>query len=89
MAAAEVHIAGCVAYMRSEALKGIVDAIESSGLAEVPRTDERGRIVVLIERASAAQVLDSIDTIRALPGVLAVHLAYQHAEAEADLQEPQ
>lgn len=85
----EVHIASCVAYVKPQALEGAVRAIRASGLAEVPRHDERGRIVVLIERRSSGEVLDVIDAIRALEGVLAVHLAYQHAEPESALQEPQ
>ena len=87
MSAAEVHIAGCVAFVRAEAAPALVHSIVASGLAEVPAEDGRGRLVILIERASARQVLDSIDAIRALPGVLAVHLAYQHAESAADLEE--
>ena len=84
----EVHITSCVAYARPEAVAGIVRAIHDTGLAEVPRHDERGRMVLLIERPSTAQVLDVIDAIRALDGVLAVHMAYQHAESESELQEP-
>ena len=76
----EVHIASCVAYARPEAVEGVARAIVATGLAEVPRRDERGRLVILIERDSAAAVLDVIDAIRALEGVLAVNLAYQHAE---------
>jgi nitrate reductase NapD len=84
---AELHIASCVAYARPEAMEGAIRAIVSSRLAEVPRADARGRMVVLLERTSAAQVLDAIDAIRALEGVLAVHLAYQHSEPEEALQE--
>jgi periplasmic nitrate reductase NapD len=84
----EVHIASCVAFVRPEAAAAVVRAIRASGLAEVPREDvERGRLVILIEAASAARVLDAMDAIRALEGVLAVHLAYQHAEPESEMQE--
>lgn len=90
MAAGELHIASCVAYVKPEALAGVARHVAASGIAEVPRSDAAsGRMVVLIERSSSGQVMDVIDAIRALPGVLAVHLAYQHAENEADLQEPQ
>ena len=85
---AEVHIASCVAYARPEAAEGIVRAIRAAGIAEVPRQDAGGRMVILIERASAGEVLDVIDAVRALEGVLAVHLAYQHAEPESEMQEP-
>ena len=85
----EVHIASCVAYVRPEAVAAAARAIRDTGLAEVPRTDgDKGRMVVLIEGRSAGHVLDAIDAIRALDGVLAVHLAYQHIETEAELQEP-
>jgi len=84
----DLHIASCVAYARPESAASVERAILAAGLAEVPRRDERGHLVVLVEAASAARVLDVIDAIRALDGVLAVHLAYQHCEPESDLQEP-
>ena len=72
---AEVHIASCVAFVRPEMAEPIARAIVASRLAEVPRHDERGRLVILIEASSSARVLDAIEAIRALDGVLAVHLA--------------
>ena len=83
----EVHIASCVAYARPEAAEAVARAVAATGIAEVARRDERGRLVVLIEAPTAARVLDTMDAIRALDGVLAVHLAYQHAESESDMQE--
>ena len=80
MTPAELHIASCVAYVKPEFADGVVRAITSTSLAEVPQRDERGHLVILIERNSMGQVLDVIDAIRALHGVIAVHLAYQHAE---------
>ena len=85
----DLHIASCVAYARPEALESVVAAIRATGLAEVPRQDERGRMVLLIEGNTPAHVLDVMDAVRALEGVLAVHLAYQHAEPESEMQEPQ
>ena len=82
----EVHITSCVGYARPEALPAVVRAIRDTQLAEVPRHDDRGRFLLLIERGSTGQVLDVIDAIRALDGVLAVHMAYQHAEEEAWLE---
>ena len=86
---AELHIASCVAFATPEATPEVVRAVRASGLAEVPRHDPRGRLVILIERSTSREVMDVIDAIRALPGVLAVHIAYQHAEEESDLEEPQ
>ena len=89
-ALSEIHIASWVAFARPEAVEGVVRAIRATALAEVPRQDnERGRLVLLIERPTSGAVLDVIDAVRALDGVLAVHLAYQHSENASDLEEPQ
>ena len=85
----EVHITSCVAYARPEAVASVVRAIRDTNLAEVPRHDDRGRFLLLIERGSTGAVLDVIDAVRALDGVIAVHLAYQHVEDELELQETQ
>ena len=84
----DIHIASCVAFVRPGSVEAVVRAIEASGLAEVPRHDaQTGRLVILVESASSSRVLDAMDAIRALDGVLAVHLAYQHAESESEMQE--
>ena len=83
----EIHIASFVAYARPEAAEAVARSIAAAGIAEVARRDERGRMVVLVEAPTAARVLDTMDAIRALDGVLAVHLAYQHAEPESSMQE--
>ena len=83
---ADIHIASCVAYVRPDCAGAVVRAIGDTRLAEVPEHDDQGHLVVLIEGRSTAQVMDVIDAIRALPGVLAVHLAYQHAEAESEME---
>ena len=85
----EIHIASCVAYVKPELAEGVARTITATGLAEVPRRDELGHLVVLVEARSSGQVMDVIDAIRALDGVLAVHLAYQHAEDETEMQETQ
>lgn len=85
----ELHVAGCVAFCTPESVAGVVGAIRATGIAEVPRHDARGRLVLLIEGPDTRHVLDAIDAVRALPGVLAVHLAYQHAEPDTDLETPQ
>jgi periplasmic nitrate reductase NapD len=83
----EIHIASCVAYVLPEAAERVRRLIVDTRLAEVPRRDERGRMVILVEGRSTADVLDAIDAVRALDGVLAVHLAYQHIESEAEMQQ--
>lgn len=86
---AEIHITSAIAMVRPEHAQAIAAEISRLGLAEVPRAAGGGRIVLLLERPSTAAVLDSLDAIRALPGVLAVHLVYQHAEDASALEETQ
>jgi nitrate reductase NapD len=84
----DIHIASCVAFARPDAVEAVVRAIQASGLAEVPRHDtQTGRLVILVESTSSTRVLDAMDAIRALDGVLAVHLAYQHTESESEMKE--
>jgi nitrate reductase NapD len=84
---AEVHITSAIAFVRPGTGTAIGAEIQRLALAEVPRIDPRGRLVLLLERPSTGAILDSLDAIRALPGVLAVHLVYQHAEDAATLAE--
>lgn len=83
----EIHIASCVAFVRPLDVEPTRCAIEASGLGEVPVTNPAGKLVVLFERASSAEIVDAMAIIRSLPGVLAVHVVYQHAEPAAELQE--
>lgn len=84
---AEIHITSAVAFVRPGTASALAKRIAAEGLAEVARIDPRGRLVLLLERPSTGAVLDCLDAVRALPGVLAVHLVYQHAEDASVLEE--
>ena len=86
---ADLHITSAIAYVRPGTCAAIAAAIRNANLAEVARTDPRGRLVLLLERPSTGAILDSLDAVRSLPGVLAVHLVYQHAEDSSVLEEAQ
>lgn len=84
----ETHIASCVVHVRPERVVEVEQNVRARELAEVHAADPRGRLVVLLERSSAAEVLQAIETMRNLAGVVAVNLVYQHAENESALKEP-
>lgn len=83
----EVHIAGILVQARPGFAATIADAIGAMPGLEVPAVAETGRLIVVAECASAAEIVAGIDCIRALPGVLNVALVYQHAESVGAMEE--
>lgn len=83
---AEVHIAGILVQVRSADCARVADAVRALPGLEVPSAAD-GRLVVVAECANAAEIVDRIDRIRALPGVLNVALVYQHAESLGAMEE--
>jgi nitrate reductase NapD len=83
----EVHIASFVVQHRAEAAATLVSHIEAAGDLELAIPGE-ARSVVLCECADQYAILQSIDALRALPGVLNVSLVYHHAEPREALDAP-
>lgn len=83
----DIHIASVFVHSRPASLVQVQAAIDALESAEVFRSSAEGKIVVVLEAPSAKAVLDTIDEIRALAGVLNVSLVYQHAEPVSSLQQ--
>ncbi|MFZ5551284.1 MAG: chaperone NapD [Pseudomonadota bacterium] len=83
----ELHIAGVLVHLQPAALDALQRTVGTIDGAEVYQHTPDGRAVLVLEAPSAAALLDTLDTIRALPGVLNVSLAYQHAEPLSAMQE--
>lgn len=92
--AGEWHVASLVVRHRPEALAALaatIDATEGLDLALQDRT----RSVLVQECSGTASLMESVDRLQALPGVLSVNLVYHHVEpqprpgpvSEPDLQE--
>ncbi len=83
----DVHIASFVVQHRAEACAVMVAHIDATDDLELAlRGDIRS--IVLCECADQYAVLDRIDSLRALPGVLNVALVYHHAEPRDALDAP-
>jgi nitrate reductase NapD len=83
----DVHIASFVVQHRAEAAESVdahIAAHDDLDLAVRAGT----RSVVLCECTDQYAVLDRIDALRALPGVLNVALVYHHAEPREALDAP-
>jgi len=83
----EIHIAGVLVQVRPLMLGALHGRIDALGGAEVFQTHADGRMVVVVEGGCTAAVLDTVDAIRALAGVLNVALVYQHAEPLSAMQQ--
>lgn len=81
----EVHIAGILVQARPEYLDDVRVAVSLLPLAEVTYQAADGRLVAVLETGSARGVMQQVDAIRALRGVLNVALVYQHTEPEEDM----
>ena len=83
----EVHVAGVLVQARPGRAGAVAAAVSGLPNAEVRAIGEAGKLVVVCEGASGADVLALIGRIRDLPGVVDVALVYQHAESAAAMEE--
>ena len=82
----EVHIASFVVQHRDDALPALAAAVAGHGDLELAvRGDTRS--VVLCESADRHALMDRVDQLQAVPGVLNVLLVYHHAEPGQALDE--
>ena len=84
---ADLHIASCVARVRPEEMVSAIERIEAVIGCAVSARDVIGKVVVVLEGASTGALLDQMDQIRNIPGVLNVEMVYQHAEEESVMKE--
>lgn len=83
----EIHIAGIVVYSRPSHLDATSTQIGALPGAEVHGASADGKLIATLEADSTRRILDCMDAIRALPGVIDVVLVYQHAEPAAALEQ--
>ncbi len=83
----EVHIAGIVVYSLPARLDATKSSIVSIPAAEIHAVSADGKLIVTLEADSTRRILDFMDAIRALPGVVDVALVYQHAEPLTALEQ--
>jgi nitrate reductase NapD len=78
------HVAGIlvhVAPLRADEVKAFIDRLADACV----HGEAEGKLVVTLEAASTAALLDQLDLLRAQPGVLSALPVYQHNEPAADI----
>jgi nitrate reductase NapD len=87
MSTEEIHIAGAIVHVAPGRLPQARSAIGEMPDVEVRAADDRGKLVVVVEAQSGSAVLDRLDAIRRIEGVLSALLVYQHAESAQSMDE--
>ncbi len=83
----ELHISSLVVQHRPEAFARLAATVQArAGMEIAARGDTR--CVVLCETDDQRHLMDRIDELHAVEGVLTVSLIYHHAEPRAALDEP-
>lgn len=83
----ELHIASLLVHHQAEATHAIQQLVDTSDGLEIAMADHN-RSVLLQESADTRGLMDSVDRLRDLPGVVSVNLVYHHVESRADLEQP-
>lgn len=86
-ASAELHIASFIVQHRAGALAALAAHAAGTPGLDLARPGDI-RSVVLCEAEDQFAIIDRIDALRAVPGVLNVTLVYHHAEPRAALDAP-
>ena len=81
-------ISSLLVQARAEDHRRLEEAISSLPGTEVHATTGTGKIVVVIETPSDAELIRRIDRIGALPGVLSVNLVFHHSEPARGAADP-
>lgn len=86
---AELHIASCVARIRPEAIETAIAQIEAAigGAISARDANTNNKVIVVMEGESTGSLLDQMDKIRDIPGVVNIEMVYQHAEEQSIMEE--
>lgn len=83
----ELHIASLVVQHHEDAAPALRDAVAARPGLEIALADAT-RSVLLQESPDTRGLMDSVDLLRDLPGVVNVNLVYHHVEPRQDLEQP-
>lgn len=77
---AECHISSLVVHSRPDRVQSILESLRSIEGAEVHGGADAGKLIVTLETDTESQVVERINAIQLLDGVLAATLVFHHFE---------
>ncbi|ABM01185.1 chaperone NapD [Shewanella amazonensis] len=83
----EYHVTSLVVHAAPSQANVISDAIDALPGAEVHATSPEGKLVVTLEGSTQRAILDNVEAINALNGVLSSSLIYHQSEQEQQVSE--
>lgn len=81
----ELHISSLVVHARPEAVERIRPAVARLPGVEI-HAEANGKMVVTLETESEAAILDTLNAIGLLDGVLAATLVFHHVEEPTEAE---
>lgn len=78
---AECHISSLVVHSQPDRIQAIIESIGSLEGAEVHGGADSGKLIVTLETETESQVVERINVIQLLEGVLAATLVFHHFES--------
>lgn len=83
----ELHISSLIVHGKIAHKAQITTAINQLPGAEIHAVSEQGKFIVTLETASDSKILDCINHINRIDGVLSTVLVYHHCEGLDTLEE--
>lgn len=81
----EIHIVSAIVHAAPEYLENAVARASAHG-ARIHAQSPDGRFVITLESDNRPTILDTLDALRSVTGVIAVSLVYHHCEPEHTMQ---
>ena len=83
----EIHISSLVVHAHPTRQSAVMTALAQFPDLELHASDDRGKMVITLESDTEAIILERLEQITRLEGVLAANLVYHHSEDTASLEE--
>ena len=81
----EFHVSSLVIFTRPNNIESVSGVLESLTGVEVHGANPEGKLVITLESEGRAQIVETVDKIEAITGVISTSLIYHQFEEAAPL----
>jgi nitrate reductase NapD len=83
----ESHISSLIVFCKAETYKAVEEALTAQANIDIHGSDKKGKFVVVTEAKHQGIILDRIDLICAIEGVINTSLVYHQVAASDELDD--